>query len=316
MLNAEQREWYNVAFGITLPNGIYEQENPPFCKRTVDEHGQYRGIIFNETDHPTEKIYKKLFKSVLFKLNKEDRAKDSTHPNYKSKGGSHPDSMLIQGGHVTLATDEESYNFDNGDENTYSRVVRPGQLPSVIDLDTTEIQTFNISQVPSNPNNGIDVIKRLLEYTDPSDNLNKRADYQVKITDQWASWLKTAFDGVKVYADTVDVDAGLLTANGSNTPNHTISVQYIEATSSNMPKFIIDANIAVDDNVALNSAESQNIIPSMNAVKTYVDTKLLQYYTKTEVDSLIAGLSSTITTLQASVSALEARVTTLETLIP
>jgi len=306
LLRPEQRQWFLVDYNETLPIGVYDQENPPSPKVCVYEE-ELQGTIFTDDSiRPAEINYEKLFNSILFKLESEDRAKDSNDPNYRSPGdGIEPNSSIIKAGHVTLATDNEAYTHDNGDESLYSRVPRTGQLP--VTEEAVNIQVgdngFNINLIPTNPVDGIDVEKLIRQIIDPSGNNNQTTHYDVSLSDNQINWYKQAFDAIKAYIDTVMVYAGDLSANNTTEEGHTISIELTPADASSTNRFTVSANIVVDNDPTLPG--SSNTIPSSLAVKTYVDSQLIQYVTLVDFNTLEGRVTvneNAITGLQSALA--------------
>ena len=179
---AEYREWYSRKFKKS--GGSKFDQEPGFPLEIPIKDGSNQKHRLNDGEYPSESMFKKLLHSLLFKLNKEDRAKDNTE-NLNHNG-------LVMGGHVTLATDVEAKDLDNGDESMESRVPRVSQLPTVEELPSISINP-DYFQVTDSPTNVLDID------VDPSTLI--RSNYQGKITDEFMNWLLDTFNFIKAYND-------------------------------------------------------------------------------------------------------------------
>jgi hypothetical protein len=224
------------------------------------------GTIFKEDNEPTEDNYAKLFKSVTFKLNASDRAKDSTANRNLSN--------QIYGGLVTVATDAEAIGFDNGDLAKETRVPRVHHLPETIEGVNSVVTGFAITTINNAPTNSIQVARDTA--------INTKSVYKVNLADTFLQWQKDLVAKIKTYVDsaaisgTVAIDAGPSLLNVVETP----------ATGTDTKKFAIEVVVGVDTDWTF-SSNSDTKIPSQKAVKTAIDAVLATVTSKAEQADMI-----------------------------
>lgn len=309
-------EWFitpkgNVLKGISVEDTPKEQEDPPASKQKF-ENGKPVGTIFLEDDETSDDNYKKLFKSILFRLNPSHRAKDSNSVDYKSKKGD------VVSGHVTVATNKEAYEWDNGDCDAYTRTVRPEQLPEVNEKDADYIGDFAINTINPNPKDTIDVEKE--ERTDNDGNL-LRALYTVRLKFDFLAWIKDITAKTKSYIDSYILHGGEVTV--SNTNPNAISIDTINATNVASKQHEVHLNLFVSDNSDL-SAVRPDVVVSENAIHQAIQTEiansghvtnldltnaLSNYYTQAEVDAAITAVTDP---LEARITALESAIAAID----
>lgn len=88
-----------------------------------ERNARNKGIRFQDFNEPPQFQFERLFRSTLFKLNQEDRARTT------------------QAGHVILSTDLQiknrtSIGGDVGNDLNFTNVVQPGQLPSAVAINS------------------------------------------------------------------------------------------------------------------------------------------------------------------------------------
>jgi hypothetical protein len=297
---AEYREWFLTLEGINLTPIIVgdlpaEQDSPRTIKEVIVDGINYP-IIFKQDGTKIPKFdddtYIKLFKSVPFKLNQSDRAKDSDHPNYFQNEGD-PNEGVLQG-LVTVATDVEAKAFSNGDEALYTRVPRVSQLPSVgEDTGTLQLSSvdFDITLIPQSPSNWINV------RIDPAE--DERNNYLLRVENDVLNWLRDSFDAVKQYVDSNEVIDGGITIT-SAAPSD-IAITTVPATSTDTTKWEVAVTIGLDDDGTL-AQNSTTRIPSQRAVKSYVDNTVVGINLKASQADLLA-LALRVDTMQGGTGA-------------
>lgn len=259
---------------VTETPVVNEGSLPKF--KVVD--GMTIGLIFLEDNEPSEEIYRKLFESITFKTNTSDRARTSNDPLSVYNGN--PIAGLVQ-----MSTDLEAKTGINGDVTKISRAVYPSQLPSVIATPIGLTKTFDIGLIPTTPVEWLGVTIQ----PDTTKNV-----FGVSLSPFGLDWLEAAFNATKQYIDTVNVVAGSVL----NTPSgmSALSITVTPATDTNTKSFLVSLLIGLDNDPFLVS-NAANVIPSQQAVKTYVDNSISMINAKAD---------------QADLLALEARVFTME----
>lgn len=110
---------------------------------------------FLKNDYPTENVFKKLFASITFKLNKEDTAK------------------LDQQGLTKIATDDQSVNRTDNSISDYTAMVVPHQLPEIINdlavsgdvvIDTVNKNGITITRVARTVSGQLRLIYKVTPY--------------------------------------------------------------------------------------------------------------------------------------------------------
>ena len=315
----EFREWFITPYketlkGLTLEDLPVEQETPPATKIKYED-GKPVGTVFKKDHEPSEINYKKLFKSILFKLNASDRARDSDDPLYKTNKDN------INSGHVTVATAQESFDWNNGEESLHTRTVRPSQLPEVEELQSELIGDFAISTINGNPQDTIEVIKNK---RNDSDNNLLRSLYNVRLKFNFLTWIKDITTKTKAYIDSYALDGGIVTVDNVN-PNQ-ISIQDFAATNVASQRHEINLTLFLSDNedlsgnridVPVSERAINQAITNALAASGFVDPAALaailaDYTTTADLNILLANQQAQITQLQNDLTALEARVTDLE----
>jgi len=309
---AEYKEWFITARyeALTALNPIdtpKEQETPSASKEK-HRKGKVIGTIFKANNEPTDKNYLKLFKSILFKLNASDRAKDSDSLEYKTSKGD------VISGHVTISTAKESYNWEDGDVDKFTRTVRPSHLPEVDKLDADVLGDFAINTINGNPKDTIEINKT--EKKDSNNNL-LRALYTVRLNFNFLSWIKDIVSKTKDYIDTYVLHGGVVTI--SNVDPNEISITDTPATNVASKQHEVNLRLFISDNSDL-SADRVDVPVSERAIREHVlnainsaghltisqlNTELTAYYTQTEVDNLLDIERTRITDLESRVAVLE-----------
>lgn len=284
ILNSEYREWFLTPEGYTLTPIVAgdtptDQDNPIADKSKV-VGGIVIPTIFIENAEPSAVNYMKLFKSIPFKLNQSDRARDDQDALAITANGD-----FIQG-LVMLATDAQAKTNDNGVINLYSRVPRVSHLPTAIAGLTTLYSGFKISTIDTTPADTIAI------RVNPA--VNSRNEYEFVLSDSYLDWVKQTIADTKDYVDTITLtDLGVTT--DASLPS-SLDIQVTPPTGVATKQFTFQLNIQPETNPLL--GVNDNAIPSQRAVKTYVDNLALNIASKADL---------------ADVTALTLRVDALET---
>lgn len=218
--NLEFRQWYTTPPTSSLPVGVVPQDNPASSRSTQFNTGS-ASEIYN---------WVKLFKSVLFKINADDRAVDSDSVNYLSPTGE------ILGGHVTVATDIEAkgvtpiYDGDNGDESCFTRVPRVSQLPTVKEGVSKDVTGFPM-EITDLPTDGINI--------EVDNSVLTRNDFLVSLSDSIMDWFYNSFREVKDHIDALQIS----TVSNFSAELDSFSVSKTLGTDITPPSWEIDLQI-------------------------------------------------------------------------
>lgn len=207
--NAEYRETYFTPSDKSLAGDKPNQDTPatPRIGRTAD--GQEKDVIFIAGGYVNEEWFRKLANGVTFKLNPEDRAREEpTEFEQGSYYGKFPTD--IKGGLVTLSTDIQARNWDNGNEARYSRVPRVSQLPDVRAIENNVV-AFSMN-VPNNPNRMLDVVKGTGDRTDGT-------EFQVKLSSNTIEWFQNLTSSVQSFVNENYLDKSTYDPNNDGVVN-------------------------------------------------------------------------------------------------
>lgn len=137
--------------------------------------------MFKNGNIPDEEVFYKLLSSIAFLIDHEDRAKDSDSNTEADSSG----VMKTVGGHVTVATDEEAIDRNNGDEGLYTRVPRTSQL--------TEVSENNVlNAIATDEENYTGKFIKVERDTSTTTHSN----YRVKIDTLFLDFLEDAFESL------------------------------------------------------------------------------------------------------------------------
>jgi hypothetical protein len=168
----ERNGWFFRVMGQVPPANEPDQEDDYIKRKDKEIDGKVVTVdtVFVNGGLPDEDMFKKLFRSTLNRLESSDKARESSEDEYTSIKGD------IYGGHVTLSTDEEATNRDNGDTAKYSRVPKVSQLPTleVITPASENYPAFN------------DLFAKALVLTSTDDN---NLNYQLTIDPEFIDWM-------------------------------------------------------------------------------------------------------------------------------
>ena len=195
-MNPEFKAWFFRLDTEAVPLNQSNQDTPLTSKSGTDNKGNIINLTFKNGGYPNQTIWTKLFNSILFKLESNDRAKDSTQ-NKSPKG-------QIYGGHVTLATNTQAKNRENGDIQLESRVPRVSHLPSVESSVTPTVDmTDPFVTITAHPIDNI-----LVEKSGTT-----KDEYKVSLNNTIFSWIKTTLISFRT-SILNDVNTLITTSNG------------------------------------------------------------------------------------------------------
>ena len=261
-MNAEFRNYFSRIKGATVPANEPEQDTPPANKTAVDNEGNIVNTVFVEGGYPSETMFKKLFNSIVFKLNPSDRAKDSADPSQKSPTGD------IYGGHVTVSTNEQAKSYSNGDLNKETRVPRVSQLPAVNSSETIDYTHVNVMDIEKAPLENINIT---IDATVTERNL-----FRVMFSNKLLLYLNDAFIKTKNYIDSSinnainsksQVISNISLSSGSNSITHTLN-------STNLIIFLYDSTnteLSFEKQIVNNTTIRINVPAPLN----YTNCKLV-----------------------------------------
>lgn len=278
-MNPEFKEWFltqagNPLLGFTSADNPTEQETPAASKTKV-VNGVTIGTIFKEDNEPTEENYTKLFKSITFKLNASDIAKDSAN-NRNAQN-------QIYAGLVTVATDAEAIAFDNGDETKETRVPRVHHLPETVEGNNVVISGFAITTINAAPVNSVAVARDITN--------NTKSIYKVNLADTFLNWQKDNVAKIKDYVDSSAISGSVTIDSGPSL----FTVNETPATGTDTKKFTVAITVGVDTDATL-SSNSDTKIASQKAVKSAIDALAATIANKAEAVD-VAALTTAINTL-------------------
>lgn len=204
---SEFKQWFLRREPKTVGDNKDQELSYPL---TIHINGTPRYHRYKKGDIPSERTWTKLFHSILFKLNREDRAKDQDMPGYFNPSMDNP----IQGGHVTLATDQQArgnqtpdaskyvkYEGENGDENLYSRVPRVSHLPTTDDVINTATDDFQIDSIDGTIPNTVIID------TDPE--ILTRNHFLVSINPLYRAFFVDTVNKIRTYINSYELRAEL-----------------------------------------------------------------------------------------------------------
>ena len=139
------------------------------------------GNRFLKFHYPNQDVFTKLFRSITFKLNPEDRARDTDDSEYLTAQSRN--EMFGLQGLTTIATDPQAKSFDNGAIENYTRTVRPSQLPE------TKAKQPTINSYDQSTGLTSVMESTIASSTFEDTNCLKRNVYRVGLTQQFFDWL-------------------------------------------------------------------------------------------------------------------------------
>ena len=189
---------------------------------------------FLKNHYPNENVFKKLFNSITFKLEKDDTAKETEQ------------------GLVKKATDLQAKNNDNGTDG-FTKTVIPSQLPTIDDINNLELDDFDIAQIPSNPNSILDIV---IDNT-----INTRNHYTVQVKYSFLFWLKQSFNKIKDYIDTINILNGEVTYSNVLIEQNKVNITSNPETGNHTKSFKVDVVLppipTIDVNDIVNTVINQ-----------------------------------------------------------
>lgn len=185
MAIAEYSAFFTTDPSSNLPLNSPSQET--FSREGVNSEGDTVPTVFVENGEPTVEVFQKLVASVPNILDSTSIAQEepsSFSANSTFYGASQGD---VKSGLVTIATDDQAVNKQNGTTSSYSRVVRPSHLPSV--SSGTYSSTVQWPSVLDNPpTNHVTITE--------NSGVTSRSDYQVVLSDDLMQWLSNSFETI------------------------------------------------------------------------------------------------------------------------
>lgn len=187
---------------------------------------------FLKNNIPSENVFKKLFESITFKLNREDTAKETEQ------------------GLVKLATDIEAKNGSNGID-TFSRSIKPSQLTTAREVITNPISGYDINTILTSPT---DIIK-----VDVDNIILSRNEYKIGIYDNFIIWIKDSFNKIKSYIDTINIINGEVTYPANPLLQNKVNITETLATGSTGKIFKVDVTLPEIPTLNINDIVTQVI---------------------------------------------------------